>query len=369
MTFGPPFSGYGYETPQSLACVYGLVTGEGSACNPNNTSLDTVHSSKGSQAIVIVDAYDSSATISGDLSSFSAQFGLPQINSSNFQVWYVGPGDTTGPGFTGCLSGSYPLPPSAAGTGWDIEESLDVEMAHSMAPGATIILLEAQSNSFADLGCAESLAFAFTGILGVNALEVSNSWGSGEFSGETGWDAMFTAYPNVVYLASSGDSPGVSWPSASPYALSAGGSSISRDPNSFNFEAQDVWDQDGGGPSAFEPQPSFQTFVPGSTRDTPDISFDSNPITGVWMLNSSYYGFSTWFIVGGTSVASPALAGIINAAGGFYASTEAEGTEIYGRTGVTKITVGHCGPYAGYPAAAEYDYCTGTGTDHGFKGK
>jgi len=369
MAFGPPFSGFGYETPESLACVYGLVTGEGTACNPNNTSLDAVHSSRGSQAIVIVDAFDSYATISGDLSSFSAQFGLPQINSSNFQVWYTSYGDTTGPGFTGCSSASFGVPPSAAGTGWDIEESLDVEMAHSMAPGATIILLEAQSNSFADLGCAESLANVFTGVLGVNALEVSNSWGGGEFSGETGWDAMFTAAPNVVYLASSGDNPGVSWPSASPYALSAGGSSISRNPVTFDYEAHSVWDLDGGGPSAYEPQPTFQSDVPGSTRDTPDISFDANPNTGVWMLNSSYYGFPTWFIVGGTSVASPALAGIINSAGAFAASTEAEGTAIYGRTGVTKITSGHCGPYNGYAAASLYDYCTGVGDAKGFKGK
>jgi subtilase family serine protease len=372
MAFGPPFSGFGYETPESLACVYGLVTGEGTACNPNNTSLDAVHSSKGSQYIVIVDAYDSSATISSDLSSFSAQFGLPQVTTTNFQVWYATYGNPASPPapFAGCNFGAtFGLPTSAAGTGWDIEESLDVEMAHSMAPGATIILLEAQSNSLADLACAESLAYEIPGLLGGTAFEVSNSWGSGEYSGETGWDTMFTAAANAVYLASSGDSPGVSYPSASPYVISAGGSSISRNPVTFDFEAHSVWDLDGGGPSAYESLAPFQSDVPGSTRDTPDISFDANPNTGVWMLNSSYYGLPTWFIVGGTSVASPALAGIINSAGAFAASTEAEGTAIYGRTGVTKISTGHCGPYNGYAAASLYNYCTGVGDAKGFKGK
>ena len=374
MAFGPPYAGYGYETPQSLACVYGLVTGEGSACNPNNPKLATVHSSEGSQYIVVVDAFDSYSTIYNDLSSFSAQFGLPQITTSNLQVWYTAYGNAATPPapFAGCnLSEPFGLPLSAAGTGWDIEESLDVEMAHSMAPGATIILLEAQSNSLVDLACAESLAYEIPAALGGTAFEVSNSWGGGEYSGETGWDAMFTAAPNAVYLASSGDSPGVSYPSASPYVISAGGSSISRNPITFNYEAHSVWDLDGGGPSAYELLAPFQTDTPspGTMRATPDISFDANPQTGVWMLNSSYYGVPTWFIVGGTSVASPALAGIINSAGAFAASTQAEGTAIYGRTGVTRITSGHCGPYNGYAAAALYDYCTGVGDAKGFKGK
>lgn len=373
LAFGPPYSGYGYETPQSLACVYGLVTGEGSACNPNNPKLATVHSSEGSQYIVLVDAYDSHSTIYNDLSSFSAQFGLPQITTSNLQVWFTAYGNAATPPapFAGCSSQAFGVPLSAAGTGWDIEESLDVEMAHAMAPGATIILLEAQSNSLVDLACAESLASAIPAALGGTAFEVSNSWGGGEFNGETGWDTMFTAAPNAVYLASSGDSPGVSYPSASPYVISAGGSSISRNPITFNFEAHSVWDLDGGGPSAYELLAPFQTGTPspGTMRATPDISFDANPHTGVWMLNSSYYGSPVWFIVGGTSVASPALAGIINSAGAFAASTQAEGTAIYGRTGVTTISTGHCGPYNGYAAAALYDYCTGVGDTKGFKGK
>jgi kumamolisin len=80
-----------------------------------------------------------------------------------------------------------------------------------------------------------------------------------------------------------------------------------------------------------------------------------------------------WTIVGGTSVASPALAGIINLAGSFYTSSNAELTAIYGKLGIaadfTDITSGYCGPYGGYSAGTGWDPCTGVGTDKGAAGK
>ena len=191
--YGPPFAGFGYESPQSLACVYKLRTGENADCNPNNTALDNVSVSKGSQYIAVVDAYDSLATIFNDIATYDAQFGNATLGPYQFYVAYGTPGTTGAPG---CQGGVATLPPPAAGTGWDLEESLDVEMAHAMAPGATIILFEAQSNSIADLACAELQASEVVNILGGNnaAAEISNSWGSGEWSGETTWDAMFTPF-------------------------------------------------------------------------------------------------------------------------------------------------------------------------------
>ena len=77
--------------------------------------------------------------------------------------------------------------------------------------------------------------------------------------------------------------------------------------------------------------------------------------------------------MGGTSVASPALAGILNLAGSFYTSPNAELTAIYNNRAVTAdfsdITSGYCGPYAGYSAATGWDFCTGVGTDKGTVGK
>jgi len=90
----------------------------------------------------------------------------------------------------------------------------------------------------------------------------------------------------------------------------------------------------------------------------------------VWVLVSDQGG---WYTVGGTSVASPSLAGIVNSAGSFETSTNAELTTIYGNLGVAAnlrdITTGYCGPYAGYSAVKGWDPCTGVGVDKGKKGK
>ena len=80
-TSGPPYSGYAYETPASLACVYGLVTAV-AGCNPNSvTKVPT----GGARMIAIVDAYDAPNAAS-DLAKFSTQFGLPP---ASFQVVYA----------------------------------------------------------------------------------------------------------------------------------------------------------------------------------------------------------------------------------------------------------------------------------------
>src|SRR5262249_54261807 len=74
---GPPFQGYFYETPASLACVYKLVPPSPvPGCNPNNPSAVAANPTGGVGAIAIVDAYHY-PTAASDLARFSAQFGLP----------------------------------------------------------------------------------------------------------------------------------------------------------------------------------------------------------------------------------------------------------------------------------------------------
>jgi subtilase family serine protease len=133
------------------------------------------------------------------------------------------------------------------------------------------------------------------------------------------------------------------------------------------------WDAAGGGVSSVEARPSYQSgigSIVGNARGVPDLSFDSNPITGVWVLVTGQGG---WYIVGGTSVASPSLAGIVNSTGSFAASSNAELSTIYGNLGVATIfrdiTTGYCGPYAGYSGVKGWDFCTGVGVDKGKKGK
>ena len=343
-TGGPPYAGYAYETPASLACVYGLVAAV-TGCNPNTAK--TVPTG-GARMIALVDAYDAPNAAS-DLAKFSSQFGLP---AASFQVVYA--------------SGTKP----AYDMGWEFEESLDVQWAHAMAPSAKIVLVEAASSSFTDLMTAEDVASKMVNAAGGG--EVSNSWGGSEFSGETSYDSHFVK-AGVVFLASAGDSPGTSWPSTSPNVVSAGGTTVRRNPSTDAFIAEAPWDSAGGGSSVVEARPTYQSAIAstvGSYRGGPDLSFDSNPVTGVWIYDTNVGG---WNIVGGTSVASPALAGIINSAGSFYTSSNGELTAIYSKLGVASdfndVASGYCGPYGGYTAGTGWDMCTGVGTDKGTAGK
>jgi len=387
---GPPFSGYGYETPASLACHYGLVTTSQSPnCNPNLTTVDPTG---GSKTIAVVDAYDDPSA-PGDLAWFSDQFGIP-LSSQQFQVvwamdinsscWYYGSVPTD---FSG---------------GWEAEEALDIEYAHAMAPGATIYLVEACSNYDTDLQqavlvannlvqCGETEINPTTGVLGSCPVhstgkgEVSMSWGASEFTGENGNnqcaelnDSCFTA-TNVVYFAASGDSPGVIWPCTSPDVVCAGGTTVRRNPTNFDFIQEAAWVFGGGGQSAIETRPSYQSSISGivgAWRGVPDLSFDADPYTGVWVYDTfPLYGdeYYEWVVFGGTSVATPNLAGIVNRAGGFAASSSAELTTMYTNKGVsadyTDIVNGFCGFYMGFTAGTGWDFCTGIGVDKGYAGK
>jgi len=349
----PPFPGYFFETPASIACIYRLVPHSRPGCDPNET---TQNPTGGSGAIAVVGAFDT-PNAALDLAAFSAQFGLPL---ADFTVVYA--------------SGKQPaLDPSG---GWELEASVDIEWAHAMAPNARIFLVEAKTNSFSDIFTAVILAANLVATNGGG--EVSMSFGSGEFTQETLVDGIFTT-PGVVYVASSGNSPGVEWPSASPNVISAGGTTISRDPNSGTFLLENTWQDAGGGPSQVEPRPHFQDRIAeivGPSRGTPDFSFDANPNTGVWVLDTNLFqgGPGGWFIVGGTSVSAPSLAGIINSAGKFATSSQAENAVIYRhlsseQSNLRDIIFGNCGLNIGNFARFGWDFCTGAGSDIGLGGK
>jgi kumamolisin len=358
---GPPFLGYAFETPASIACLYLLVT-TAPGCNPNTF---TTNPSGGSRAIGIVDAYDY-PTAMADLNAFSTQFGLPTVTSTTFKVIYAG-------GTGGC-AGIQPI----NNPGWEVEQALDIEWAHAMAPKAKIFLVEAATNSFADLmiaeDCASKLVAAATGG------EVTNSWGGSEFSGETTLDSHFKK-STVVYFASTGDSAGTEWPSVSPFVVAVGGTTTSRINGGANFgniAREAAWENGGGGLSKYEPRPSYQSVLPSAThRLVPDVSSDANPNTGVWVYDNNATTGCCWYIVGGTSVSSPTWAGIVNRAGHFAASSAAELTTIYSAfaTATTyaadykDITYGLCGFYDGNLAATSWDICTGIGSPKGYVGK
>lgn len=348
---GPPFAGYGYETPASIACIYGLVPKTPRGCNPNSV---TMNPTGGKGAIAIVDAYDY-PTANFDLQYFSTQFGL---KPADFTVVYA----------------SGTKPPADPTGGWELEEALDIEWSHAMAPDAKLYLVEADSNSFDDLLTAEIVAAQLVAQAGGG--EVSNSWGGSEFSDETQLDQYFV-YPNVVFFAASGDDPGTIYPSTSPNVIAAGGTTTARNPDTGDFLYELPWDVAGGGVSEYEPRPHYQDRIArevGQYRGVPDLSFDSNPVTGLWVIDTTpYEGSIGWWIVGGTSAASPALAGIVNSTGRIHRSTEDELGEIYEHANspfaFNDIRLGVCGPYSGYVANRGWDPCTGVGSVNGKFGK
>ena len=353
-----PAPGFVAETPASLGCVYFLVSTRVAGCNPTTATLNP---SGGSRVIAIVDAFDD-VNAATDLAIFSSQFGLPAAN------------------FTKVFASGVKPPQDPTG-GWELEASLDIEWAHAMAPSARIILVEAASNSLTNLLAAETVAANLVAAAGGG--EVSNSWGGGEFSSEASFDNRFVK-SGVVFFASTGDSPGTEWPGVSPNVVAAGGTTISRNPATLAFIAERPWTETGGGQSVFEKIPTYQTAIAsivGSSRGVPDLSFDANPETGAWVFDSTPVGGSTsgccgvrgWWIVGGTSLSSPALAGIVNSAGHFATSSDNELTTIYSNLGnpadFRDIAIDYCGPFAGLSGKAGWDFCTGVGSIQGKVGK
>lgn len=349
------------ETPASLACVYGL-TSPVPGCNINTA---TTVPKGGWGAIALVDAYYNPYA-ANDLIEFSTRFNLLPVN---FEQVFA---SASGSGLPLC-GGTQPQ------QGWWDEQVLDIELAHAMAPNAKIYLVEAASFLYDDMSRAIACASKLVADAGGGV--VSMSWSYQEWAGELDFDHVFST-PKVVYISSAGDfSAPARYPSSSPYVISAGGTSIQRDANG-NFKREVAWSKNpnipsgeksggSGGPSQFEPRPSFQNVVQkivGSQRGTPDISFNADFATGI-VIYSTYSG--GWIIAGGTSAASPALAGIINTANHRAASSQDELNYIYQFYPKAyhqywhDIVVGN----NGYPAMSGYDFATGLGSPRGYLGK
>jgi kumamolisin len=328
---GKPEAGKGPSglSPQQIRSAYNL---------PGTGGLGT---------IAIVDAFDYPSAVA-DFNTFSQQFGLPVESGSKsvFEVRYA--------------TGTRPR----GNCGWAQESALDIEWAHAMAPGAKIVLVEAASNSFADLF--QAVNYAET----LGASQISMSWGGSEFSGEALSDSNFTS--DITYIAASGDTGGRTiYPGVSPKVVAAGGTTLKL---SNGVWIETGWSGSGGGPSAFEAKPSFQNAVAGLTdkRGVPDFSFDADPNTGVSVYDSTRcQGLVGWLVFGGTSVSSPSLAGIVNLAGHHLGSNELatlysgyDAGSYYAN--FRDITSGNAGSYS---AGFHWDFVTGIGSNQGLVGK
>jgi subtilisin-like proprotein convertase family protein len=261
------------------------------------------------QTIAIIDAYDYPTALN-DLNTFSSQFSLPLFNV------------TGGPTFTkvGQTGGTVPgTDPAGAGNPsgtWEGEEALDIEWAHAIAPNANILLVEANSASFADLvQGAVNWARSQTGVVAV-----SMSFSGSEFSGETSDDTYFTTpagHAGVTFFAATGDTGTPSgYPAYSPNVVAVGGSTLNL--SGTTYVSESGWSGSGGGVSSNtvgESQPSYQNGVVSAfsttRRTNPDVALDADPNTGVAVYDSWDYADSPWVQYGGTSLATPMWAGLM----------------------------------------------------------
>jgi subtilase family serine protease len=301
-------------------------------------SFPTSSTAGAGQTVAIVDAYDD-PTAESDLGVFSAQFGLPACTTANGCFAKVNQTGGT----------SYPRKNS----GWALEIALDIEWAHAIAPGAHILLVEASSNSNANLYAAEDYAKAHAGY-------VSNSWGGSEASGESANDGHFSA-AGVSFFVSSGDNgTPAEYPSSSPNVVSVGGTTLNFSGSTLVSETG--WSSGGGGCSLYETanasQAAFGQYGQAGCngkRATPDVSLDADPASGVSVYDTtSYQGQSGWFRVGGTSASSPMWAGRSAVAGSVVNAATVYGSTITYRD----ITSGNNGA----PCLVGFDLCTGRGS-------
>jgi len=299
------------------------------------------------QTIGIVDAYDD-PNIESDLAVYSTRFGLRSCTTANGCFKKVNQTGGT----------KYP----AKNAGWALEISLDVEIAHAICPNCKILLVEATTPSFANLLVAEDYAKA-------HATVVSNSWGGGEFSGETTFDTHFSTANKPITFSSGDSGYGVEYPAASQYVTAVGGTTLRVNAdNSYKSEA--VWTGAGSGCSALEPKPTWQKDAGCIRRTVADISADADPNTGAAVYDSvPYQGASGWFQVGGTSLASPLIAAVYALAGNAAGIGDAQyvyGHATYGASGtlhdVTSGSNGSCGGSYLCTGKTGYDGPTGRGT-------
>lgn len=277
------------------------------------------------ETIVIVDGPADGVQLTSDLTLFSSLAGLPATNSSNFTVLYPD---------------GKPTPLSLEVDNWQDEASLDVEWAHSVAPGAKIVIEIMPTEDWTEFEFA--IDYARQNKLGK---VISNSYGLPEalFGAATvkGFEQVLkkAAAAGIDVNFSSGDggdeglgapnAGGVLYPSTSAYGTAIGGTSIGI-PNGTAAGAEIGWGNNaailsfatnavldppfvlgnlggaGGGVSGFITKPSFQKSFSGTWRQAPDISALADPYTGAVFVE---FGQALAGI-GGTSLACPIFSGI-----------------------------------------------------------
>ncbi len=304
------------------------------------------------QTVAIVDAGDD-ATAEADLAVYRQTYGLSACTTAN-----------------GCFrkvnqnGAATPLP---ADRGWGTEIALDLDMVSAACPDCKILLLESTDSDFANMAVAENTAAA------LGATEISNSYGGEEYSVPLSYASAYS-HPGVAITVSSGDyGYGVpNFPAVLSSVIAVGGTSLSRASNARGW-TETAWNSEAGaaasGCSAWVNKPAWQQDANCSGRMVSDVAADSDPDTGPAVYGTSD-GMTGWTVSGGTSAASPYLAGVIGLAGNpaqypdasyFYSHTAGLNDVVGGNN----VTSQDCGGDYQCTALPGYDGPTGLGTPNG----
>lgn len=333
--------------------------------------FDKLDNDGAGQIIGIVSAFDY-PNAAADLKTFIKSFRLKMMNGL--------------PGRAPCTVAAGPHPcfqvVFAQGTqpafneGWALESAIDIQWAHAIAQGADILLVETADNTFGNLFQGVDVAV----ILGASV--VSMSWGAPEIPPESVFDHHFFDPAGVTFVAGSGDSgnPGL-YPAASPFVFAVGGTSLPLNRRGNRTAKETAWSGSGGGISASEPEPGYQSTFPipdtMGQRAYPDVAYNADPATGVSVFDShGFAGATGWFRMGGTSISAPQWAGLIALANelrrraGNLSSDNLVNSPLYDaamgrryRRNYRDVTSGGNGACGAVCTAAEgYDFVTGLGS-------
>jgi len=324
------------------------------------------------QTIYIVDAHDHPNAFA-DLAAFSTTFGLPGCASAPLSA-PAGAGCTFSVAYTdhgGQLLKSAP----AYDAEWAAEIALDVEWAHAIAPLARLVLIEVPGDDSTQLLGGVALA----NRMGPGVVSMSFGAPEGPWARQT--DASFSA-PGMTYVAAAGDAGAqVLWPAVSPKVLAVGGTSLQWD--GLQARRESAWAKSGGGVSAVEPLPAWQSgvAVPGvgaaTMRAVADVAFNADPTTGQYVALSARGAARTaWNSYGGTSIGAPQWAGLVAVAnarraaigkkplGDFHAALyqAIANSPVPHAASFADVVDGRDGACAACVAAIGYDTLTGWGT-------
>jgi subtilase family serine protease len=269
-------SGVSGYTPAQIRAAYGF---------------NSVSDNGSGQTIAIIDAYND-PNIASDLAAFDQAMGIaapPSLKVVN-------------------QSGGSTLPGTDPQQGWEAETALDVEWAHAIAPGANIVLVEANSDSDTDLFAAVNYARQQAGVS-----VISMSWGSSDNLANASSDQALSSeylvtpsgHEGITFVASAGDTGVPSFPAESPNVLAVGGTDLYLTASGA-ITSETAWTPVASGGVTYSGGGGVSQEFSG--RKVPDVAYNAGVGMAVYDTFGPDHG---WISLEGTSAGAPQWSALV----------------------------------------------------------